>query len=86
MPSINDPFRIKRFKLVDGQDITLYCRLMRLRSGPAGTFSLYEDNHGLEWMEIFMNDQSCLVPLSDESFEEQVAEELLTLGFNKYRG
>lgn len=85
-PQIDDPFRIRRFKLIEGGDILLYCRLLRLRSGPAGTFSLYEDQHGREWMEIFLNEHACLIPLGDESFEKAVADELQTLGFNKYSG
>ena len=86
MPHVDEPFRIRRFRLVEGRDITIYCRLLRLRSGPAGTFSLYEDHRGREWMEIFLNDQSCLVPLAHDSFEKAVAEELQTLGFNTYSG
>jgi hypothetical protein len=86
VPLVDEPLRIRRFKLVEGGDLTIYCRLLRLRSGPAGTFSLYEDHHGREWMEIFLNGQSCLVPLGDKSFEKAVADELQTLGFNKYSG
>lgn len=79
-------FRIRRFRLVDGREIKLYCRLLKSRPGIAASFSLYEDNRGLKWMEICLNAVSCLMPMSDASFEQQVAEELLTLGFNKYSG
>ena len=69
-----------------GQEITLYCRLVKARPGLAASFGLYEDNRGLKWMEIVINDQYQLVAATDTSFEQQVAEELLTLGFNKYSG
>jgi len=52
----------------------------------AATYRLYEDAHGLQWMEISMNDKSHLIPLTDASFEKQVADEMLTLGVNKYSG
>jgi hypothetical protein len=86
VPQVDEPYSIRRFKLAEGGDIVLYCRLVRLRSGPAGTFSLYEDHGGREWLEIFLNEHSCLVPLQGESFEKAVADELQTLGFNKYSG
>jgi hypothetical protein len=81
-----DPFKIRRFRLLSGEDSTLYCKLVAVRSGIAGTYSLYEDARGLQWLEIAINAQSCLIPLTGESFEQQVAQELLTLGFNKYSG
>jgi hypothetical protein len=81
-----DKFRIRRFRLADGQEIKLYCRLVKSRPGPAASFNLYEDNRGLKWMDITVNDQSLLIAIADKSFEQQVAEELLTLGFNKYSG
>lgn len=79
-------FRIRRFQLADGQEIKIYCRLVKSRPGLAASFSLYEDNRGLKWMDISINDQSHLISITDTSFEQQVAEELLTLGFNKYSG
>jgi hypothetical protein len=83
---VDGPFLIRRFTLADGRELTIYCRLLKWRSGPPGTFSLYEDHHGRAWMEICLNDSSCLVPLADKSFEKAVADELQTLGFNKYSG
>ena len=82
----DDQFRIRRFQLVDGQDIRIYCRLVKSRPGVAASFSLYEDARGLKWLDISVNAQSCLISATDASFEEQVADELLTLGFNKYSG
>jgi hypothetical protein len=79
-------FRIRRFKLVDGQEIKIYCRLVKSRLGLAASFNLYEDTRGLKWMDTSINDQSYLISITDKSFEQQVAEELLTLGFNKYSG
>lgn len=79
-------FRIRRFRLVDGQDIRIYCKLLKSRPGIAASFSLYEDNRGLQWMDISVNAQSYLISITDASFEQLVAEELLTLGFNKYSG
>lgn len=81
-----DQFRIRRFRLLSGEDCTLYCKLVAVRAGIAGTYSLYEDARSLQWMEIAVNTQSCLIPLAGESFEQQVAQELLTLGLNKYSG
>jgi hypothetical protein len=86
VPLTEDQFRIRRFKLGGGQEIKLYCRLIRFRPGIAASFSLYEDVRGLKWMDISINDQSYLISITDTSFEEQVAAELLTLGFNKYSG
>jgi len=86
MQLADDQFRIRRFKLADGQDLKIYCRLVKSRPGPAASFSLYEDSRGLKWMDIAINNQSYLIPVTDTSFEQQVAEELLTLGFNKYSG
>ena len=71
---------------MDGDEIKLYCRLIKSRPGLAASFNLYEDHRGLKWMEIAINDQAHLVAVADTSFEQQVAEELLTLGFNKYSG
>ena len=85
-PLTDDQFSIRRFKLAGGQEIKLYCRLVKFRPGVAAAFSLYEDRQGLKWLDIAVNDQSFLVPITDKSFEQQVAEELLTLGFNKYSG
>ena len=82
----DDQFRIRRFRLVGGQDIKLYCRLVKFRAGVAASFGLYEDRQGLKWLDITVNDQSFLVSITDKSFEQQVADELLTLGFNKYSG
>jgi len=86
VPSPDDQFRIRRFQLVNGQDITIYGKLVKVRSGVAATYSLFEDSRGQKWMEISLNDQSSLILLSDESFEQRVADELLTLGLNKYSG
>jgi len=86
MQLADNSFRIRRFKLADGQEIKLYCRLVKFRPGVAASFSLYEDRQGFKWMDIVINDQSYLVSITDKSFEQQVAEELLTLGFNKYSG
>jgi len=83
---MDDQFRIRRFQLAGGEDIKIYCRLIKFRPGVAASFSLYEDNHGLKWLDISINDQSYLISATDTSFEQQVAEELLTLGFNKYSG
>lgn len=52
----------------------------------AATYRLYEDAQGLPWMEIAMNDASHLVALTDASFEQEVAAEMLVLGVNKYSG
>jgi hypothetical protein len=82
----DDQFRIRRFKLVGGEDIKIYCRLVKSRPGIAASFSLYEDTRGLKWLDISINDRSCLISITEESFEQRVAEELLTLGFNKYSG
>jgi len=84
--SADSQFQIRRFWLVDGLEIKLYCRLVKSRPGLAASFNLYEDSRGLKWMEIIINEQSHLVAVTDASFEQQVAEELLTLGFNKYSG
>lgn len=81
-----EQFRIRRFRLISGEETSLYCRLVKVRSGLAAIYRLYEDTHGLQWMEISMHDQSHLIPLTDVSFEQQVAAELLTLGVNKYSG
>jgi len=86
VPLKADQLRIRRFRLISGEEITLYCKLVKVRSGLAATYRLYEDAHGLQWMEISMNDKSHLIPLTDTSFEQQVATELLTLGVNKYSG
>ncbi len=86
MPPPDEQFRIRRFTLISGEDITLYCRLVKVRVGMAATYRLYEDAQGLPWMEIAMNDASHLLALTDASFEQQVAAELLTLGVNKYSG
>lgn len=86
VPLADEQFRIRRFQLADGQDIKIYCRLIKSRPGIAASFSLYEDSQGLKWMDIAINDQSCLISVTDASFEQQVADELLTLGFNKYSG
>lgn len=85
-PLADEQFQIRRFSLGGGQEITLYCQLLKFRPGPAATFSLYEDTRGLRWMEISINEQSFLTSLTDTTFEQQVAAELLTLGFNKYSG
>jgi hypothetical protein len=81
-----DQLRIRRFRLLSGEDISLYCKLVKVRAGIAATYRLYEDAQGLQWMEISMHAASHLIPLSDTSFEQQVAAELLTLGVNKYSG
>ena len=86
VPLIDGQFRIRRFRLAGGEDIKIYCKLVKFRPGPAATFSLYEDNRGLTWLDIAINDQSYLIAATDTSFEQLVAEELLTLGFNKYSG
>lgn len=86
MQLADDQFRIRRFKLAGGEDIKIYCRLVKSRPGLAASFSLYEDTRGLKWLDISINDQSYLISITDESFEQRVAEELLTLGFNKYSG
>jgi hypothetical protein len=83
---LDDHFRIRRFRLISGEDITLYCKLVKVRSGMAATYRLYKDAHGLHWMEISMHDKSHLISLTDTSFEQQVAAELLTLGVNIYSG
>ena len=59
---------------------------MKVRAGMAATYRLYEDAQGLPWMEIVMNDASHLVALTDASFEQEVAAEMLVLGVNKYSG
>ena len=82
----DDHFRIRRFRLISGEDLTHYCKLVKVRSEMAATYRLYEDAHGLQWMEISMNDKSHLIALTDASFEQQVADELLTLGVNKDSG
>jgi hypothetical protein len=82
----DDQFRIKRFRLISGEEITLYCKLVKVRAVLAATFRLYEDAQGRQWLEISMNAASHLLPLSGVSFEQQVAAELLTLGVNKYSG
>ena len=82
----DEQFRIRRFSLLSGGDITLYCRLVKVRTGMAATYRLYEDAQGLPWMEIAMHDTSHLVALTDASFEQQVAAEMLVLGVNKYSG
>ncbi|MHB8068037.1 MAG: hypothetical protein ACYDIC_09065 [Desulfobaccales bacterium] len=86
MQSKDEQFRIRRFTLISGEDITLYCRLVKVRAGMAATYRLYEDAQGLAWMEIAMNDTSHLLALTDVSFEQQVAAEMLCLGVNKYSG
>lgn len=86
VPSKDEQFRIRRFTLISGEDITLYCRLVKVRVGMAATYRLYEDAQGLPWMEIAMNDASHLLALTDASFEQQVAAEMLALGINKYSG
>ena len=82
----DEQFKIRRFRLADGEEITIYCKLVKFRPGLAASFSLYEDNRGLRWLDITINNQSCLIPATDIPFEQQVAEELLTMGFNKYSG
>ena len=86
MQLTNDQFRIRRFRLISGEDLTLYCKLVKARVEMAATFKLYEDAQRLQWMEISMNDKSHLIALADASFEQQVADELLTLGVNKDSG
>jgi len=83
---MDDQFRIRRFRLISGEDITLYCKLVKVRTEMAATYRLYEDVHGLQWMEIAMNNKSHLIALADATFEQKVAEELLTLGVNKDSG
>jgi hypothetical protein len=83
---LDDQYRIRRFKLISGEDITLYCKLLKVRAAVAATYRLYEDAHGLHWMEISMHDKSHLISLTEASFEQQVAAELLTLGVNIYSG
>lgn len=77
---------LRRFTLLDGREIRLYCRLLKARAIPFAVFRLYEDDHGRRWLEISENQLSCLTPLLEESFEDRVAAELLTLGLNKYSG
>ena len=86
MQLTDDQLRIRRFRLISGEDLTLYCKLVKVRVEIAATFRLYEDVQNLQWMEISMNDKSYLIALTDASFEQQVADELLTLGVNKYSG
>jgi hypothetical protein len=81
-----EPLVLRRFTLLDGRDLRLYCRLLKVRSTPFASFRLYEDNHGRRWLEIAENHRSWLTPLLHESFEERVAAELLALGINKYSG
>jgi len=83
---MDDQFKIRRFRLLSGEDLTLYCKLVKVRVEMAATFRLYEDAQGLQWMEISMGDRSHLIALADASFEEQIADELLTLGVYKYSG
>jgi len=86
VPLTDDQFRIRRFRLISGEDITIYCRLAKVRTGMATTYRLYEDAQGRQWMEICINDKCHLISLADESFEQVVANEWLTLGVNKYSG
>jgi hypothetical protein len=86
MPTQDDQFSIRRFNLLDGQEVRIYCKLVKVRTVMAMSFNLYEDDSGLKWLEITANGQSRLLPLSHETFEQRVAAELLTLGFNKYSG
>ena len=86
VPLTDDQFRIRRFRLISGEDITIYCRLAKVRAGMAATYRLYEDAQSRQWMEICINDKCHLISLTEASFEQIVADELLTLGVNKYSG
>ena len=86
MQLTDDQLRIRRFRLISGEDLTLYCKLVKVRTEMAATYRLYEDAQGLQWMEISMNNKSHLIALADASFEQQIADELLTLGVNKDSG
>jgi hypothetical protein len=81
-------FNIRRFKLINGQETRIYCKLVKIRLEPElnARYRLFEDHQGQQWMEIDVNDQAYVMVLQDKSFEQQVVSELLTLGINKYSG
>ncbi len=79
-------FSIRVFTLLDGRERRLYCRLVKVRSAPVATYSLYEDYRGRRWLEIVAGGRSHLEELIGESFEQRVAADLLALGLNKYSG
>jgi len=81
-----DNFILRRFTLLDGRSMRLYCRRRRVRSAYVATYSLYEDHRGHLWLEITAGGRSHLEELSGESFEQRVAADLLAFGLNKYSG
>lgn len=86
MPNPEERLQVRRFRRADGHDIRLYCRVVKSRCTPTCRFTLYEDHAGCRWFEVSFPRESYLEPLSAASFEEQVAQELLVLGLNKYSG
>lgn len=81
-----DHFSIRGFALLDGQEIRLYCRLLKVRQTFVVTYSLYESHRGRQWLEIAVGGRSHLEELIEETFEQRVAADLLALGLNKYSG
>jgi len=86
MGTVQDHFSIRVFTLLDGREMRLYCRLLRVRQAYVATYSLYEDYRGGRWLEIMAGDRSHLEELIGEAFEQRVAADLLALGLNKYSG
>ena len=80
------PHRLHRFRLLDGRETRLYCRLAAVRETPFLTCRLFEDHRGGRWLEVEAGGQAALLPLGEESFEQRVAAELNALGLNKYSG
>jgi hypothetical protein len=86
MSPVQDYFSIRVFTLLDGREMRLYCRLLKVRQSYVATYNLYEDYRGGQWLEILAGGRSHLEELIGESFEQRVAADLLVLGLNKYSG
>lgn len=63
-----------------------YCRLVKERRLPVAAYSLFADFQGRRRLHIEVGGGVWLEELGEESFEQRVAGELLTLGHNKYSG
>jgi hypothetical protein len=86
MDTVQNHCCIRVFHLLDGREVRLYCRLIKTRRNFAAVYSLYEDFQGRRWLEIAVGGLVWLEELVEESFEQRVAADLLTLGLNKYSG
>ena len=46
MSPVQDYFSIRVFTLLDGREMRLYCRLLKVRQSYVATYNLYEDYRG----------------------------------------